>query len=109
MPQVPPAASYAGTPTQRPRSVASCDMVAADVTTASSARGALWIDAGQFSVARYADQMAQRLHGSLRKQGRRRSATYQVRVGPFNDITQADAALDRALSAGVTGARIIVE
>jgi rare lipoprotein A len=32
-----------------------------------------------------------------------------VRIGPFGNVAEADAALDRALRAGVSDARIVVD
>lgn len=71
--------------------------------------GQLWIDAGHFMQAGYARRLAAALVGMVRQEGRGRSAVFLVRMGPFNLPAEADAALDRARSAGVTGARIIVE
>ena len=71
--------------------------------------GLLWIDAGRFSQPGYARRLAAILAGTVHQDGRGRSASFNVRVGPFDRTAEADAALDRARSAGVTGARIIVE
>ena len=71
--------------------------------------GLLWIDAGHFSQPGYARRLAAILAGTVHQDGRGRSASFNVRVGPFDRTAEADAALDRARSAGVTGARIIVE
>ena len=71
--------------------------------------GQLWIDAGHFMQSGYARRLAAELAGTVRQEGRGRSAVFLVRVGPFNLPAEADAALDHARSAGVTGARIIVE
>ena len=71
--------------------------------------GLLWIDAGHFSQPGYARRLAAILAGTVRQDGHGRSASFSVRVGPFDRTSEADAALDRARSAGVTGARIIVE
>lgn len=71
--------------------------------------GQLWIDAGHFMQSGYARRLAAELSGTVRQEGRGRSAVFLVRVGPFNLPAEADAALDHARSAGVTGARIIVE
>jgi rare lipoprotein A len=38
-----------------------------------------------------------------------RDAAWQVRIGPLRDTAEADAVLDRALRAGVSDARIIVD
>ena len=71
--------------------------------------GALWIDGGQFGRRSYADQIATALGGSVRSEGQGRQVVYVVREGPFQRTSDADAALDQARHAGVTGARIIVE
>ncbi|TLU72666.1 septal ring lytic transglycosylase RlpA family protein [Lichenicoccus roseus] len=71
--------------------------------------GQLWIDAGHFSGRRYADQVAAATGGFVRQSGRGRATNYMVRIGPLASVQAADAALDHALAAGVTGARIVVE
>ena len=71
--------------------------------------GRLWIDAGHFHESVYARRLASSLSGAIRQEGHGRSASFSVRLGPFDLVTQADAALDRARSGGVTDARIIVE
>ncbi len=71
--------------------------------------GRLWIDAGHFSQRVYARQLASSLAGTLRQEGHGRSASFSIWLGPFDLVTQADAALDRARSGGVTDARITVE
>ncbi len=71
--------------------------------------GQLWIDAGHFMQPIYARRLAAELAGTVRQEGHGRSAVFLVRVGPFNLPAEADAALDHARAAGVTGARIIVE
>ena len=75
----------------------------------SPSPGALWIDGGQFDRRSYADQIARELGGSVRSEGQGRQIVYVVREGPFQRTIDADAALDQARHAGVTGARIIVE
>ena len=91
-----------------PEPVAS-EQAAEAVRTGVADPGALWIDAGRFSQPGYARRLAARLAGTVRQEGQGRSASFKVRVGPFELTAEADAALDRARSAGVTGARIIVE
>ncbi len=71
--------------------------------------GALWIDCGQFNRRSYADRIASELGASVGNAGQGREVVYTVREGPFQRTADADAALDRARRAGVTGARIIVE
>lgn len=71
--------------------------------------GALWIDAGRFGRKTYADQIAADIGGMVRSEGQGRQIVYLVRLGQFQRTTDADAALDQARHAGVTGAHIIVE
>ena len=71
--------------------------------------GALWIDGGQFGQRDYADQVAAEVGGLVRSEGQGRQVVYTVREGPFQRASDADAALDQARRAGVTGAHIIVE
>ncbi len=71
--------------------------------------GALWIEAGRFSQRNYADQVAAAAGGTVDISGSGRETLYDVRIGPFGQVAAADAALDRARRAGVTGAHIIVE
>ncbi len=100
-------------PTHRPAAVA--DAAGADdrlppvVQQGPSDPGALWIDGGQFGQRGYADRIATQLGGSVRSEGQGRQMVYFVREGPFQRTSDADAALDQARRAGVTGARIIVE
>ncbi len=74
--------------------------------------GRLWIRAGEFSLAQYANQVRARLGGGnveveALRQGR--SEVFRVRAGPFPDVAAADIALDQARRAGVTDAHIVVE
>ena len=71
--------------------------------------GSLWIDAGQFSQRRYADEVAAATDGTVDASGVGRETVFRVRIGPFDQVGAADEALDRAHRAGVTGARIIAE
>ena len=74
--------------------------------------GTLSIDAGLFGQMSYARQVAARLSGIGARVDRvreGRTERYHVLAGPFASIPQADAALDRAMAAGVTDARIVVE
>ncbi|MBU6443393.1 MAG: septal ring lytic transglycosylase RlpA family protein [Alphaproteobacteria bacterium] len=73
----------------------------------------LYIQAGAFSSYDNARRMAQRLSAagvmkisSIDRNGLR---LYRVRMGPFNDVASADAALSRVLSAGSSDAAIVVD
>ncbi len=78
--------------------------------------GQLWLRAGEFGQARYANQVRAHLArlgatpGTTVERVRQgRADTFRVRAGPFATVAQADAALDQALGAGVTDAHIVVE
>ena len=74
--------------------------------------GQLWISAGEFGHASDANRVRTRLAGlgaAVMRARRDGSAVFQVRAGAFGTIGQADSALDRAMRAGVTDARIVVE
>lgn len=75
------------------------------------APGQLWINAGEFSTRIYADRVRRKLgpDGQLRTMRAGRNPTYQVQGGPYSSVARADSALDQALRAGVTDARIVVE
>lgn len=75
--------------------------------------GQLYVEAGRFARVQYATTMAARLAAL----GARVSTEYggpadrpfRVRIGPLPTAAAADAALDRALRAGVSDARIVVD
>ena len=74
--------------------------------------GQLWLRAGDFGQAQYANQVRARLAtlGATVEHARQgRFDSFRVRAGPFASVGQADSALDRALGAGVTDAHIVVE
>ena len=73
----------------------------------------LYVQAGAFSSYDNARRMVMRLRAagglnisSIDKDGVR---LYRVRMGPFNDVAQADAALARVSSLGGTDAQIVVD
>lgn len=74
--------------------------------------GQLWVRAGEFGRAEYADRQRAQLTGLPARVERireGRSESYRVLVGPFATVQEADSALDQARRAGVTDARITVE
>jgi rare lipoprotein A len=74
--------------------------------------GQLWLRAGAFGRFDYANVLAARLGGlgaHVLRSREGRQETFSVRAGPFATIPQADAALRRALGAGVVDTRITVE
>lgn len=74
--------------------------------------GQLWLRAGEFGLARYAQQVQSKLPGMgafVERVRQGRTDVFRVRAGPFATVAQADSALDQAMRAGVTDARIAVE
>jgi len=72
----------------------------------------LWVRMGTFRRYEYANLQRSKVLGLAPRidevrNGRNRS--YQVSVGPFTSVAQADTALDQIIVAGVTDARIVVE
>ncbi len=104
-------APEAGTPPARtPEAEASVE--AGQVRQVPANPGQLWLAAGEFSQSTFAAQVQARLRGidaAVQRMGQGRSETFRVRAGPFISVEQADTALDRAIRAGVTDARIVVE
>ncbi len=75
--------------------------------------GALYVECGTFARQEYAAIMQNALAGLGARvstdYNAPRDAAWRVRIGPLRDTAEADAALDRALRAGVSDARIIVD
>jgi rare lipoprotein A len=80
------------------------------VTRGAPGPGRIVIDAGTLSRADAAQRLAARMPGArVEAFGPPRERRYRVRLGPFPTVAQADAALERTLAAGVSGARILVD
>jgi rare lipoprotein A len=77
------------------------------------APGALYVECGTFARQEYATIMERELAGLGARvstdYNAPRDAAWRVRIGPLRDTAEADAALDRALRAGVSDARIVVD
>ena len=74
--------------------------------------GRLYLDAGRFDGAQFANFRQARLAflpARVERSRVGRQTSYRVVAGPFRSVEAADAALDRALDAGVPDARIVVE
>lgn len=75
--------------------------------------GSLYVVCGSFARPQYAAILQRRLADLGARvsagDGAARDAAWQVRIGPLRDAAEADATLDRALRAGVSDARIIVD
>ena len=81
------------------------------VTQVAPDPGRLWIDLGNFPTYEFANmrraavaQLGADVVGV--PQGRRQ--TFQVWIGPIDDVAQADRLLDQAVAAGVSDAQIVV-
>jgi rare lipoprotein A len=102
-PAAPAAAAAAAVPLRLPE----------QVWQGARAPGRLYVECGSFSGLQYASIMQAQLAGlgarTTTDYNAPREAAYRVRLGPFDDTASADAALDRALGAGVSDARIIVD
>lgn len=77
------------------------------------AAGHIWVQAGTFAVQDNADRLKDRLSAignvtisSIDSQGR---ILYRVRIGPFDDVGAADAALARLDALGTSGARVVAD
>ncbi len=69
----------------------------------------LLLDAGTFSGAAAARDVARAAGGIARPEGGGRDPVWRVTRGPFGSIAEADAALDQAEAAGISGARIVAQ
>ena len=88
------------------------DRLPETVSRGVAGRGALALDAGHFGQMGYARQVAARLSGIGARVDRvreGRTERYRVMAGPFASVAAADAALDRAMAAGVTDVGIVIE
>ena len=74
--------------------------------------GQIWLRAAEFGQIDYAQRLSAQL-SSLNpvvetvRDGR--TQRFRVRAGPFNSVSEADAALDQARRSGVVDARLVVE
>ncbi len=88
------------------------DRLPEEVVDAGAEPGQLWLRTDSFGRAEYARRLAARLSGlptEVVRSREGRSDSFAVRAGPFDTVADADDALDRALRAGVTDARIVVQ
>lgn len=79
------------------------------VTRAAPEPGALYVRLSPFTDRLYAVRQAEALSANPARVAADNNNTFAARLGPFATVAQADAALDRAIRAGVTDARIVVE
>lgn len=74
--------------------------------------GQLWVRAGQFTQARYAETLKNKISGlpvRVQREAGVRQPGYLVMAGPFASVADADAGLDQVRRSGVTDASIVVE
>jgi rare lipoprotein A len=75
--------------------------------------GSLFIDAGSFGRQDYASILSNRLSylGArlTTSYTAPRERAYRIRIGPFATVPEAEAMLERTISAGVNDAAIVVE
>ncbi|PZW51077.1 rare lipoprotein A [Humitalea rosea] len=72
--------------------------------------GQILVEAGRFTGRDAAARQAARIGGArVERFGSGRAAEYRVRLGPLHSAAEADAALERVLGTGISGARIIVD
>lgn len=119
----PPGSTRTPTPAQAPPRVAPPppaiaaeasvpDRLPATFAQGSPRPGRLWLRAGQFSQAVYANTVKADLSAlpvEIRREGEAHAPRFVVMAGPFASVAEADAALDQARRAGVTDAVIVVE
>ncbi|HET8995542.1 MAG TPA: RlpA-like double-psi beta-barrel domain-containing protein [Acetobacteraceae bacterium] len=82
------------------------------VTQESPRPGRLWVRLDTFQSYQYAAMQRAKLVGlapRIESVFDNREQSFRVMLGPFTDVAAADSALDRAIAAGVSDARIVVE
>jgi len=73
--------------------------------------GRLWIELGSFPAYEFANMQraaVAQLGATIVSERHGRSETFQVTIGPIDDIAQADRLLDATVAAGVSDAQIVV-
>ncbi|MEO8715197.1 MAG: RlpA-like double-psi beta-barrel domain-containing protein [Acetobacteraceae bacterium] len=105
------APTHTAAPVAAPAAIAPPRALSAQVTQVSPEPGSLYVRLSRFTNRRYAAQQAGRISepAEVARLDDLDGAGYRARLGPFATIADADSALDRALRAGVTDARIVVE
>ncbi|MGG5821697.1 septal ring lytic transglycosylase RlpA family protein [Falsiroseomonas sp. HW251] len=104
LPSAGPAAAAAG-----PAASAVPDRLPERVTRGAPQPGRLFIETATFSTRALADQQAARVGGGVEAFGPPGRQSFRVRIGPLQNVTEADRTLERTLRAGVSEARILVE
>ena len=111
VPAPPPAASPAQLPPASPEIVVQPTGQVTQVPVPAVTH--IYVQAGAFSIRSNAERLKDRLASagnlfisSIDRKGQR---LYRVRIGPFDDVSAADAALSRVLGLGSNDAKIIVD
>ncbi|HKM65412.1 MAG TPA: RlpA-like double-psi beta-barrel domain-containing protein [Acidisphaera sp.] len=110
----PQAAPFAGSPvaTPVPVSAAALTRLPQRVLQGAPEPGRIALLLGTFTNAGPAGMQAAAVPGlapRIERERTGRSVAYTVIAGPYDAILDADAALDQAIRAGVTGARLVIE
>jgi rare lipoprotein A len=80
------------------------------VAQSAPSPGRIMLEAATLSRPDATARLAARIPGArVEAFGPRRDQQFRVRLGPFDSVAAADAALERTLAAGVSGARILVD
>jgi hypothetical protein len=81
------------------------------VTQVAPDPGRLWIDLGNFPAYEFANMQraaVAQLGAAIVSERHGRSETFQVTIGPIDDVDQVDRLLDQSIAAGIADARIVV-
>jgi rare lipoprotein A len=92
-----------------PALAAAPDRLPERVSRVPAQPGRLYVEGATFSTRALADAQAARIGGRVEATGPRGRQTFRVRIGPLQNVTQADRALEATLRAGVSEARILVD
>jgi rare lipoprotein A len=108
------ASVQAATPVNAPVTAGAAvpDRMPDQVAQMAPAPGQIWLRASEFGRIDYAQRESAQLsglHAVVETVREGRSERYRVRSGPFNSVSEADAALDQARRSGVVDARLVVE
>lgn len=93
--------------------VAVADLSHQKVETGPARGGQIYVQVGAFTLHENAHKLAAQLSGlgptGVSSTFVNKQEFFRVRLGPFNQVTQADVALQQALNSGQTNARIVVD
>jgi rare lipoprotein A len=81
------------------------------VTQVAPDPGRLWIDLGSFPTYEFANMQRAavvQLGATIERERQGRGESFQVTIGPIDDVDQVDRLLDQSIAAGISDARIVV-